>query len=620
MSVAMDGIMAVFSPPSDKKSLLIAVAEEGTTDALNQLVFAPLWQAFAVNEVMNNPPSGTICNGTVYVVYPSTAQDTSSAFCYTCTGTTWSGPTVLTEVLTNCGMSAVTYNGTPYAFYQGTTLNMKNSGQMFAKQLPSGSYWGVLGEQVIMSNIPSAVAFNGEVYVFYQGPGNDEQVWFTHTSDISSGNWAASTQVPNIGVASSGSPGAVVFNNQAYIFYPSSNTNNSMYYRGMNTAGAWGTEGNISAVSMTGKPSPLVYNDVLYVFYEGSGGGTMWYISSTDAVNWTAPVQLAMTGISAAPYLIVYNSQLLCFMQGPGDDSQLWNCIITPGETNSFMARITNGGLSWSPGVAVYNNQVFAFIQGTGESGAMYCCIGDSNGWQPAIQIVGEAGMTGSPAPVVYNDVLYVFSQGGAYAGNLLYNTYSPSSGWSAQQEVVRGAGMSGWPGPVVWNNQMYVFYEGKGNANGVWYSVMSSDGSWSNSMQMNTSGVTYSNQTGSNHAGTSAPCGVVYNGILYVGYLANSGYIYITEFSSDGSSNGNPVAIGGNASCSMSFAVLDGVLYMAYQNETSGQLFYRVNSGDPCNSADWGPGIQLGAAPSSSAPGAFTAWTEDAISCVQMF
>ncbi|MCY1044563.1 hypothetical protein OV208_24820 [Corallococcus sp. bb12-1] len=619
MSTTTNGIMAILSPAADKMSLVVAVGLKGAAEILNQIAWQPLWHAFAVNAAMNIAPSGTICNGTVYVVYPSILNDTSNAFCYTCTGTTWSSSGQLDGVLTNCGMGAVTYNNVPYAFYQGTTLNMKNSGQLFVKQLPSGSYWNVLGDQVIMSNIPTAVEFNGEVYVFYQGPGNDEQIWFTHSSNISSGNWAASTQVPDVGLPASASPGAMIFNNQAYIFYQSSN-DNTMYYRGMNTAGTWGTEVHIPNVSMSGIPSPLVYDGVLYVFYQGSDGGSSWYLNSNDAVNWSEPVQLGITGGSASPSLVVYDSQLCCLTQGPGNDSQLWSCLITPGQTNSFMAQINNEIMSWSPGAAVYNGQVFVFLQGEGESGAMYCCIGDSNGWQPSIQIVGETGMTGSPAPVVYNDVLYVFSQGGAYTGNLRYNTYSPSSGWSAQQGVVPNAGMSGWPGPVVWNNQLYVFYEGMGNANGVWYSVMSSNGSWSGSTQMNTSTVTYSNQTGSNHAGTNAPCGVVFNDILYVGYLANGGELYINEFSTDSSvCHPNNILGTTTASCAFSMAVLDGVLYLVYQNGTTGKLWYTTNSGNPCDGGQWSPPIQLGAAP-SSAPAAFTGWVENTISCRQMF
>ncbi|RKG76284.1 hypothetical protein D7V88_32490 [Corallococcus terminator] len=609
----------MFMPNHTKNSVLVGLAKRGTSDAMTDLVWQPLWQAFEINEVMSNPPSGTMCNGTVYVVYPSTAQDTSNAFYYTCTGTTWSGPNQIDGVLTNVGLSAVTYNNVPYAFYQGTTLNMKNSGQLFAKQLPSGYYWNVLGDQVIMSNIPSAIAFNSEVYVFYQGPGNNETIWYTHTSDISSGNWAASTQVPDIGVASSGSPGAVVFNNQAYIFYQSSN-DNTMYYRGMNTAGTWGTEGHVTTVSMTGIPSALDYNGVLYVFYEGSSGGTTWYISSTDTVNWSEPTQVAMIGISASPSLLAYNSQLFSFMQGPGNDSTVFGCPIIPGSAGSLMTSLNNAFLSWAPSAVVYNDQVFVFYQGESESGALSCSIGDSNGWQWPLEVVAKGGMTGSPGAAVYNDVLYVFYQGGDYSPTIYYKTYSTSSGWSAQL-TVPNAGMSGWPAPLAWNGQLYLFYEGMGNANGVWYSGFNNTEGWDGSQQMNTSTVTYSNQTGSNHAGTNAPCVVVFNGTPYVGYLANGGQIYINEFSGD-SSVCHPNNILGTitASCAFSMAVLNGVLYLAYQEGTTGKLYYTTNTGNPCDGGQWSPPIQLASTPSTSAPGGFTSFTSDALNGFLMF
>lgn len=620
MSVVMDGVVAIFSPPSDRKGLFVAIGEQGASNTFSQILWNPLWQAFEVDQVMNNPPSGTICNGNVYVVYPSTQMDTPYAFCYTCVGTSWSGPTEVRGVTTNVGLGAVTYKGSPYAFYQGTNINLHNSGMMFVANLPTGSVWDVRSGEVIMSNIPSAVEFNDEVYVFYQGPGNDEQLYFTHASSIGSGNWVQSTPVANTQIASSGSPGVVLFNGLAYVFYPS--PNDAICYRTLSTSGDWGAQGSVPAAQMTGKPSPMAYNGILYVFYEGSGGGTMWYVSSSDAVDWSVPVQVAMTGISASPSLVVYDSKLCCFMQGPGNDNQLWNTFVVPGSTSSFMTRINGEIMSWSPAAVVYNEQVYVFLQGEGESGAMYYCIGDANGWQPSIKVLSEGEMTGSPGPVVYNEVLYVFSQGGDYAGNLRYNTYSSSGGWNSTPTVVPGAGMSGWPAPVVWNEDLYVFYEGKGNANGLWYSVMSIDGSWSGSRQVNTNGVSYSNQTGSDHGGTTAPCTVVFGGNLYVGYLGDGGMMYINGFSSDGSSTGSPCNIldTTTVSCAFSMAVLDDVLYLVYQESTTGKLWYMTNSGNPCDRTQWSEGIELGAEPSTSPPGAISSWTDNVISCLQMF
>src|SRR5262245_46501708 len=79
--------LGIFMPPTSLTILIVSIAEEV---ASNMNGWQPLWQGFVANFIANNPPAAAVANGTVYVFYPSRAEDTSSLFFNTCTGTTWS--------------------------------------------------------------------------------------------------------------------------------------------------------------------------------------------------------------------------------------------------------------------------------------------------------------------------------------------------------------------------------------------------------------------------------------------------------------------------------------------------------------------------------------------------
>ncbi|MHC8306386.1 hypothetical protein [Pseudomonas sp. PB3P13] len=548
MSTSVENYLGVFGPPTDMKGLCIWTGEK-LGNAVGQLIWKPVWQAFTTNQIMNNPPTVAVCGDTMYAFYPSTSNQTNYLFYNTCnTGTLeWSDqeilkfsdpdvPGGLASIPTATGVGAAAFNGQVYVFWQGVNNVGSGSanGTLFYRTMNDATYHQINSGQsvegnnpgVVMSNCPSAVVFNNLLYVFYRGPSGDSDCspWYSFSSD---GNtWSASTKVPNVGMVSS--PSTVVFTNpssgadQLYIFHQGEgggSGDHDLFYVVMDTTGICSGDTQVPNVSMSATPSAGIYNGQLYVFYQGSNTSTFWYVYSSDGSTWSEPCQVADLKVSYAPSIVEFNSVLYCMMQGPGDDKSLWLSTFTPGSSNTSVIPMTSlpsnaNSTAGCPSLVVSGGNLCCFSESSTSSGALLSTILTESGWSAQSQVLGAGTMTSSPSAVVFGPYTYFF-----FRGN---NNTLQSFIWGEWDSPIQVpyATTAATPSAVVFNEQLYVFYEtpaGQMPCN-LAYSISNAPGgqtsSWSSSylVPLNTVWDCQYNGVG--------PAAIVFNGDLYVFYL----------------------------------------------------------------------------------------------------
>jgi hypothetical protein len=650
--LAVTGIVAVFTPATNGRDLLVSIGEKA---ADSSLIWQPLWQAFEVEQILNNPPAVAFDgDSTLYCFYPSTAQDTQYLFYNTFNGTSWSGQTMLSVAETATGPGATTFNNQVYVFWQGckaTMTGLSPSEELFYCVIGQNYCWQI-DSGAIMSNCPSAVGFNDSLYVFYQGPGQNGTLCYSQSSGGADAAWGSSTQVPSTCMSSS--PGAVVFTSpstgqpELYVFHQGGQSNGQLWYNVLDTAGSWAGDKQVPKASMSAGPGATVVDGTLYVFYEGGGSnGTLWYVSSSDGSNWAVPLQVAPVQCSGTPSLVMLGSQLYCLMQGPGNDGELWYLPLTLGEACGWMTKANGLTLSQSPAAVNFQGQLWCFT--ANGDGALGYTFNDGSGFPPIAYV--NYGATGYPAAVVFDELLYIFYNSGS---NLSYRTlafyendvtvpqYVTVDGttipvpttvvstnadgttsttsfaddvhyrydWSGPFQV-SGVGLSASPFAVVFNQELYVFH--LGSASGLYYSVLDSSGNWAPDAPIG---------LGSVDCGAS-PAAVVFNQELYVFYVSNAGLIYFSKLSNG--SWGSPVQVSSGIFTTQAVALIsydDGSgaqLYCVYQNQSSGYIWY-ISSSSPGGASSWSAPVQIGNTRSSSPPGAISELADLAISCLQMF
>ncbi|PXX73976.1 hypothetical protein SAMN05660489_01781 [Pseudomonas sp. LAMO17WK12:I10] len=653
MATVVEAYLGIFGPPTDKKGLCIWRGEK-VVNTIGQILWQPIYQAFVIDEVMNNPPAITITGNTIYAFYPSSSNQTSYLYYNTGNATTleWSDQQIVTfydplvskdiPVETSTGAGAATFNGQVYVFWQGVsssgTGNSSNE-TLFYRTMSNTACYQINPQQsvdgssagAVMTNCPSAVVFNNLLYVFYRGPSSISNAgpWYTYSSDGST--WSSSTAVPNVAMASS--PSTVVFTDPSsgeeklYVFHEGEgggSPDHELFYFVMDTSGNCSGDTQVPNVSMSAVPSAGIYDGMIYVFYQGSNTSTFWYVYSSDGSTWSEPYQVATLKISYAPSIVEFNSKIYLLMQGPGNDKILWFATLVPGSTPAVvpMTALPNGANSTQrgPSTIVFNGNLCCFVESPSIGGALLVSsLGDA-GWSGQDQIFGGGTMSSAPSAVVFGPYAYVFFQG----SNNSLQSYIWKE-WDSPVQVPN-ANMTSSPSAVVFNEQLYVFYNT--TANTVAYSISNVQGgqgsSWSN---VNTVPINTENSGINNSV---APFAVVFNDELYIFYMGappsdasyhNALSYYKLSASGEWSdwcgvpdSTGWSEQNGGNFSpgpAAGAFVSTDNVLYIVYQNG-SGELYYvSTTSGDSISG--WTAPVELSnQVPQATPPtdGQVTDWT----------
>jgi hypothetical protein len=525
--LAVEGL-CIFSPPTSRKGLIVSIAEHAVNAILGPLVWQPLWQAYAEQYEINNPPSAVTYNNTVYVFFagdPGSLGGVSNAPVNyrTCVGTTWSSADqTIPSTTMATGPGSAVFNNSIFVFWQdsapGGALYCTTGTVSTGTDLSFTTPGQVGNASMAITGSPSAVVYGNELYVFYQSGSNNDLCYSLYSSTTTNAAttwaWGNTTTVPNVAMSVSAS--AVVFNNELYVFHQGGEDCGQLWYTVLNSSGTWAADTQIVSpnssypVSMQASPAACVSNGQLFVFYESSAGEQFWYVSSTDGSTWTEPAQVAGIQTVSTPSLIVDSAgstpELYCILQGTS--GYMWYSTIPQGNTSTWgaMTKINGEIMANSAGLVLTpNNDLLCFINGQGPSGALYMVMPDgTNCTASSTQLLNENFILGSPSAIYFNNMLYLFFQSGSQNSGAVYNPggdklssqmwsnnifYMSSTDngqtWGAPTQVETWGSESGLA-PVIFNSDLFLFYTWGSQ---LWYAqatISSGSLSWSHTQLTN--------------------------------------------------------------------------------------------------------------------------------------
>lgn len=398
--------------------------------------------AVQVSGVDMTSSPGVISYGGDIVVFYESATERGQLWVTVYNGSAWTPPDEIMPVVLSCSPGAVVYGDQLVVFMQGPgqtgqlwfTLWTGNAAGWMALVNDNTS--------AVMTFSPGAASFTPsgsstpQLFALYQGPGQGGQLYY---SMYNGSTWSQDQLVPTGKSTSTAimscTPSAVEFNSQLYVFYQGGGTCGQLWYNASSDGSSWADqlelipEGLSSGnATLSGSPSAVVYNGQLWVFYQdGYEWQQIWYNASTDGSDWNSNPQYLVPYESGNPMLktqspsaVAYNGQLYVFWAN--DDSQLCYNVFDgtdPSDTGSWsdpqIVPITTSyyaDMQQSPSAVVYTPPgatdplLYVFYQGgtpvtKGEflsgAGQLWWTSYDGSSWTPNTQ-VGNYQVAGAPA------------------------------------------------------------------------------------------------------------------------------------------------------------------------------------------------------------------------------
>lgn len=540
------------------------------------------------NVSMSNSPSASVFDNQIYVAYQG--GDNNTLLMYNAfNGTSWVGQTQVLGALMTGSPALVVYNGQIYVAYSWPNDDALGWGPLF-----NAGFQGGTVETVGTASSPATAAYvpgSGTPlpYVFYLCNG---QLFYNLAKGPN--DWGPPTQLPNLGV--SGSPAAVVFNNNPYVFYEGAG---QLWYSQF-IADQWSSFA-VPNVTMSQSPAAVVFNSQIYVFYEDAqNNGQLWY-TTYNGSSWSAGVQVPGVSLSQCPSAAVFNNELYLFYQGAGSDGQLWYNVLS-GSTWAGPTQVAGASMSGSPSaVVVFNNtisanQLVVFYQGPANNGSLCYSVFSAGSWS-AQTAVADVEISASPLAVVFNNLLYCFYEGaGNNAGSLWYSIFNGTT-WSPEAPVAN-ISMSGQASAIVYappneDAQLFIIHAESSQSDQLWYCVCT-NGTWT-SGEVSSPGL------------SCGPSATVFNNHAYVFYQgppSQAGQLYFS-FLTGGtwSSAQGPVAISESPSAVTFTApgTTTAQIYVFYQDvQANGGLWFASYDGNAWSSNTQVSGVAMSDSPSA--------------------
>lgn len=275
----------------------------------------------------------------------------------------------------------VTENGHGLYIFQANNGNVL-SHYVYLSYTEAGGWWEYQINEVagaVMADKPSAVIFSGLMYVFYR----EYQSQALQYSTFDGSSWTVNLSILSAGIW--GSPAAVVFNSQLYVFHQG-NAHDLWY--GVFDGNHWVVDQPAQNAGVWGNPTAAVIASKLYVFYTNSAQVLCY--SVFDGSSWQAiTVPIAITG---DPSVVILNGLLNVFYQGNNNQGDL-RSVAFDGTTWQKETIDPNFSISGSPCMFCYDGALSIAYQGAGNmSGMLLWTIFLSDSWQPAQPLPFDLG------------------------------------------------------------------------------------------------------------------------------------------------------------------------------------------------------------------------------------
>ncbi|QSQ26609.1 hypothetical protein JY651_17470 [Pyxidicoccus parkwayensis] len=363
----------------------------------------------------------------------------------------------------------------------------------------------LLGSPAVLP-VPQPQPAVGVMFVAYNSPLGIIAFNTLNPAAFSLGDLDGDPVAPVPGVTAIGSPALALFNEQVYLFYQGED--GGLYCTqtpqapldGLNGCiTQWTAPARVGNASLTGSPSAVVFNGELYVFYQGTGAqaGVLCYASFSSATGaWSTPTSIidAAVGssilISGSPSACVCtdqagNSQLVVAYGGPGDSSgyPLTACTL---QSDGTWLQTAASGITLIDSPSAYSVQgaytargnwkLNVFFQSPSEPGQLLYCVYDGVTWSP-LGTLPVTTLDGWVAPVMnvqqnldgtYLSWLYLYHNNtGANASAFTYCQCTLPDKQQGQLVSVQAQDsngdavpiMTGRPAATIANGNIYMFY-----------------------------------------------------------------------------------------------------------------------------------------------------------------
>jgi hypothetical protein len=272
--------------------------------------------------------------------------------------------------------------------------------------------------------------------------------------------------------------------------------------------------------------------DSLQAAWKGNNNDEeLWYASSSDGSNWSAPAVIPGAASDVGPALDQLNGLEYAAWKGSNGDPEIY--YSSAGTSGWAPQQLIPGGSDVGPSLAQYNNLLYAAWKGSNGDQEIWYSSFDGSGWAAQQVIPGVATDVGPSLAAWDVDSggdgrLYAAWVGGDGDPRLFYSSFDGST-WAPQQ-VIPGVGSSVGPSLRVIYNQIFAAWVGADGDQQLYYS--SFDGSnWA--PQQVIPGV----------ASDVGPALAVFNGLLYAAWRGANGDQRVFYTSFDGS-NWAPQAV----------------------------------------------------------------------------
>lgn len=298
------------------------------------------------------------------------------------------------------------------------------------------------------SSYPSAADFNSQLNIFWLDQSGLVNHYYSSLEGLTGSGpqiFPASTRIPQLIGNGYLTLATCVFQNRLYVFHGGTAANPVVYYKYLDTNGAWWPptdESPVTGSKVTRSLGVTVHNNVLYLFFTKPEDNKIYYVTSSH--DWTSP----------------------------GDPVQLlaW----TPPKAIPGTCK-TKGAIA----ACSFNGQLYIFFKGVDNSNIYYRHMDQFGNWAGQDSKVGGCKTSGGPSVAIFNNELYLVYNSSntnkpriffktVTAGALLTNTFSEEKELNKKSETYET------PYACVFKDFLFVFHMST-NVNDLryrWYKV----------------------------------------------------------------------------------------------------------------------------------------------------
>lgn len=217
------------------------------------------------------------------------------------------------------------------------------------------------------------------------------------------------------------------------------------------------------------EPTLCEFNGLMYLFHKNSGVG-IECITSTDGNNWSLPMVIGANNCVSAPSSVVYKDTLYVFYQGLEDPALIWYTTTADGKNWTAPQHLdTTISTSSSPTVVVFNDKLYVFYMGSGGDVKIWYVGFDGTSWDALEHIHDGVATSTTPNAAVLDNTLYIFYKGSDSDTNIWMVSSADGNVWGAEVCCETDINTDTTPAAYLTSGECTLYYRGSGSNHFIW-------------------------------------------------------------------------------------------------------------------------------------------------------